>query len=93
LILVTKSLKPDHFHPDKQQSKHQPMKTFELSGKDYIELNKLLKLLNLVETGGEAHLRIDAGEVKVNETVERRRRKKLRSGDIVLFNKETIRIV
>jgi len=68
------------------------MKTFELSGKDYIELNKLLKVLNLVQTGGEAHIHIDAGELKVNALVEKRRRKKLRSGDIVLFKKETIQI-
>ena len=68
------------------------MKTFELSGKDFIELNKLLKALNLVGTGGEAHIRIDAGEVKVNSVVEKQRRKKLRPGDVVLFKKETIQI-
>ena len=68
------------------------MKTFEISEKGYIELNKLLKVLNLVETGGEANIRIDAGEVKVNGAVERQRRKKLRSGDVVLFKKENIQI-
>jgi ribosome-associated protein len=69
------------------------MKTFELSGKEYIELNKLLKVMNLVQTGGEAHIRIDSGEVKVNGAVEKQRRKKLRTGDLVEFNKETIRIL
>jgi ribosome-associated protein len=68
------------------------MKTFELSGKEYIGLNQLLKALNLVETGGEAHIRIDEGEVKVNGNVEKQRRKKLRTGDVVLFGKETIQI-
>jgi ribosome-associated protein len=68
------------------------MQTFEISGKEYIELNKLLKVLNLVETGGEANIRIDSGEVKVNGKVEKQRRKKLRSDDVVLFGKETIRI-
>jgi ribosome-associated protein len=68
------------------------MQTFELSGKEYIELNKLLKVFNLVETGGEAHVRIDAGLVKVNGTIEKQRRKKLRTGDVVFFRKETIQI-
>jgi len=66
------------------------MQTFEISDKGYIELNKLLKVLNLVETGGEAHIRIDAGEVKVNGVIEKQRRKKLRPGDVVLFKKNTI---
>jgi ribosome-associated protein len=68
------------------------MKTFELNGNEYIELNKLLKVFNLVETGGEAHVHIDAGLVKVNGTIEKQRRKKLRTGDIVLFRKESIHI-
>jgi len=69
------------------------MKTFEINEKGYIELNKLLKALNLVETGGEAHIRIDAGEVRVNGEIEKQRRKKLRSGDVVLFKKESILIM
>jgi len=69
------------------------MKTFEINEKGFIELNKLLKALNLVETGGEAHIRIDAGEVRVNGEIEKQRRKKLRSGDVVLFKKESIRIM
>jgi len=68
------------------------MKSFELNGKEYIELNKLLKIFNLVETGGEAHICIDEGEVKVNGKVETRRRNKLRPGDVVSFKKETITI-
>jgi len=69
------------------------MKTFEINDKGYIELNKLLKALNLVETGGEAHIRIDAEEVRVNGEIEKQRRKKLRSGDVVLFKKESILIM
>ncbi len=68
------------------------MKTFELSGKDYIELNKLLKVLNLVGSGGEANIRIDDGEVKVNGAIEKQRRKKLRAGDIVLFQKNSVTV-
>ena len=56
---------------------------FELSGQEFIELNKLLKLLNLVDTGGEAKMRIEQGEVMVNDTVEYRKRNKLRPGDTI----------
>jgi ribosome-associated protein len=63
---------------------------FELFSQDFIELNKLLKLMNLAETGGEAKIRIEQGEVKVNGTVEFRKRNKLRTGDIVEFNDEKI---
>lgn len=68
------------------------MKTFKITGKEFIELNKLLKVLNLVETGGEAHIRIDRGEVKVNGIVELQRRKKLRPGDVVMFKEESVKI-
>jgi ribosome-associated protein len=55
-------------------------------GNDYIQLNQLLKLLNLVESGGEANQVISDGLVKVNALKETRKRKKLVAGDVVLFN-------
>lgn len=63
---------------------------FELIDHEYIQLNQLLKLLGLVDTGGEANQRIVDGEVKVNNEVEYQKRKKLRQGDIVLFDTEKI---
>jgi ribosome-associated protein len=67
---------------------------FELKeNSDHIPLNLLLKALRWVETGGEANLTIDDGEVQVNGEVEKRRRRKLRSGDVVVFEKNTARIV
>jgi ribosome-associated protein len=66
------------------------MKEFELEGHEYIALNQLLKMLGLVETGGEANIRVDDGEVMVNGAVELQRRKKLRSGDKVVFHEQTI---
>ncbi len=66
------------------------MKEFELEGHEYIALNQLLKMLGLVETGGEANIRVDDGEVMVNGEVELQRRKKLRSGNKVVFNKQEI---
>lgn len=65
---------------------------FQLLDHDHIPLNNLLKLLNLVETGGEANIRISEGEVKVNGAIETQKRKKLRPGDVVLFQKTTITI-
>ncbi|SNT29877.1 ribosome-associated protein [Ekhidna lutea] len=61
------------------------MQTFELEGHDFIELNKLLKIMQLVGSGGEAKQFIDEGLVQVNGQVEKQRRKKLRKGDKVLF--------
>lgn len=66
------------------------MKEFDLEGHDFIALNQLLKMMGLVETGGEANLRIDDGEVLVNDAVEFQRRKKLRGGDKVKFHEQVI---
>ena len=60
---------------------------------DYIELIKLLKLLNLVESGAEAKIVVIEGLVKCNNEVEFRKRKKLKQGDIVFFNNNQIRIL
>jgi ribosome-associated protein len=60
--------------------KHQ--QTFELT-EDYIELIKLLKLLGIAESGGEARQLVEDGAVRLNNTVENRKRAKLRSGDVI----------
>lgn len=69
------------------------METFKLNGQEYIQLNQLLKHLGWVDTGGEANLRIDAGEVKVNGEVEYRRRNKLKAGYLVEFGKKKIQVL
>jgi len=66
------------------------METFHLQGHEYIELNKLLKLIHLVETGGEANICITEGEVIVNGEVELRKRHKLRHGYVVIFRDRKI---
>ena len=66
---------------------------FELLGKEYIELNRLLKLLRLVGSGGEANQCIMNGEVEVNENIELQKRKKIRIGDKVNFNHNSINII
>lgn len=52
---------------------------------EYITLGQMLKLANVVESGGIAKMVIIDGLVKVNGEVETRRGKKLYSGDIVSF--------
>jgi ribosome-associated protein len=59
---------------------------------DYIELIKLLKLLTLVESGAQAKIVVEEGLVKCNEEVEYRKRKKLRIGDVVIFQNTIIKI-
>ena len=60
---------------------------------EFIELDNLLKVLELVASGAEAKQNIQAGEVKVNGQVENRIRRKLRSGDFVEFQQQLISIV
>ena len=62
---------------------------FELTT-EYIELIKLLKVLNLVESGGQAKLVVEDGFVKLNGEVEYRKRAKIRVGDIVDFDGQEI---
>lgn len=54
-----------------------------------IKLDQFLKLQGVVQTGGQAKLLIQAGEVKVNGTVEVRRGRKLVPGDRVYTMGET----
>lgn len=51
----------------------------------FIKLDKFLKWQGITQTGGEAKIRIQSGEVIVNDEVETRRGKKLRNGDRVVF--------
>jgi ribosome-associated protein len=66
---------------------------FQLNDFEYIELNKLLKLMKLVGSGGEANMMITNEEVKVNGVIETQKRKKLRKGDKIEFNESQIVVV
>jgi ribosome-associated protein len=61
-----------------------------LDGREFIELNDLLKLLGLVNSGAEANARIEKGKVIVNDAVETRKRHKIRTGFTVVYNDKTI---
>ena len=58
------------------------MKICKVKG-EYIQLNQLLKLENIVGTGGEARQLIEHGMVLVNGEVADAIRKKIRTGDRV----------
>jgi ribosome-associated protein len=60
--------------------------------KEPIELYKILKLENMVGSGGEAKYVISERQVIVNGKVETRKRKKIFSGDIVEFGENKIRV-
>lgn len=59
---------------------------------EYIKLGQALKAANLVESGVAAKFAIEDGLVSVNGAVELQRGKKLRDGDVVTFEGETIKI-
>ena len=65
---------------------------FKLNG-DFIHLIQLLKAANLVQTGGEAQIVVTEGEVKYNGAVDYRKRLKIKKGDIVEFNGDTIKVI
>jgi ribosome-associated protein len=57
-----------------------------------IELGKFLKWAGVVQTGGEAKILIQAGRVKVNDEIEKRRGRKLVEGDRVFANNQTFTV-
>ena len=59
------------------------MEIYELNGEEYIELVKLLKVMRVSESGGQAKLMVEDGIVFLNGVQESRKRAKLRSGDVV----------
>ena len=58
-----------------------------------IRLGQLLKASGLVDTGGEAKLRLADEQVTVNGAVETRRGRQLHPGDVVRIGDEEYRLV
>jgi ribosome-associated protein len=69
------------------------MDEFKLEGQEYIELNNLLKIMGLIDSGGMAKIVIAEGRVKVDGMIEQRRRCKIRTGQKVEFEGRTIVVV
>lgn len=65
---------------------------FVLEG-DFIPLIQLLKATDLVSSGGEAQMVVTDGLVKYNDTVDYRKRLKVRKGDSIEFNGQTIKVI
>lgn len=65
---------------------------FKLEG-DHIPMIQLLKATNLVQTGGEAQIVVSEGLVKYNGQVDYRKRLKVRKGDTVEFDNNTIVVI
>lgn len=65
---------------------------FELEG-DYIELNQLLKLVGVVDSGGAGKQLVASGAVRVDGEVELRKTCKIRAGQVVELDGATIRVM
>ena len=63
-----------------------------MTATDVIKLDQFLKVVGIVQSGGQAKLLIQAGEVKVNGTVETRRGRKLVLGDRVVTMGDTFNV-
>ncbi|KMO77983.1 ribosome-associated protein [Mycobacterium sp. BK558] len=57
-----------------------------------IRLGQFLKLANLIDSGADAKEAIADGQVLVNDEVETRRGRQLRSGDVVTFGGQNARV-
>jgi len=57
-----------------------------------MRLDQFLKWQGWVATGGEAKLRIQAGDVSVNGAVEQRRGRQLQTGDRVQLGLEVVSV-
>ena len=60
--------------------------------REFIELDKLLKLLSLAPSGGVAKMMVAEGLVQVNGEFEFRKTSKLRAGDVVRLDEEEITV-
>jgi ribosome-associated protein len=69
------------------------MSEFNLEGQEYIELNNLLKVMRVCDSGGAAKIAIAEGLVKVDGQVELRRRCKIRTGQVVEFEGQKISVI
>lgn len=57
---------------------------FELDpGRDHVELNQLLKLTGLCDSGGAGKALVASGAVAVDGAIESRKTRKVRAGDVV----------
>lgn len=65
---------------------------FELD-RDHVELNQLLKLVGLCDSGGAGKAIVASGAVTVDGAVELRKTCKIRAGQVVVLDDVEIRVV
>ncbi len=69
------------------------MKTITKTIRDeFIKLDSLIKLAGLVDTGGIAKEVVQGGKVKVNGEICLMRGKKIRPGDVIVYNNTEIKV-
>ena len=57
-----------------------------------IRLGQFLKLAGLADTGADARVLLDLGEVEVNGEPESRRGRQLRPGDVIAVGETSVRV-
>ena len=62
-------------------------------GRDFVELNQLLKLAGLVDSGGAGKQVVASGAVSVDGVVELRKTAKIRAGQVVAVDDAAIRVI
>ena len=68
--------------------------TFELDrDRDHVELNQLLKLVGLCDSGGAGKAIVASGAVSVDGVVELRKTCKIRVGQTVILDEHAIQVV
>ena len=65
---------------------------FELND-EYVELNQLLKLVGVCDSGGAGKMIVASGKVKVDGQIELRKTCKIRSGQVVALGDVRIKVL
>lgn len=65
---------------------------FGLNG-EYVELNQLLKLVGVCDSGGAGKMLVASGDVKVDGKVELRKTCKIRAGQVVQLGDVRIKVL
>ncbi len=60
---------------------------------EYIELYKLIKVADLVDSGAEAKQLIEEGYVKRGEEIETRKRAKIKAGEVITIGEVSIEVI
>ena len=72
-----------------RKAKH--LKTIKIKD-DFIKLGQLLKLAGFVDSGVEAKIVIQDGQVKVNGEIDTRRGRKIVAGDVVEYEGNKVQV-